>query len=99
MMFSQNVIVGGGPAPTRAYIEEVLPDIMEGRNEPGLVFDRTKDLDDVPQGYLAMSDREALKMLIPLRPVIGCLGRNSWYHSTLRALTWTLRSTCADKLG
>ena len=30
----------GGPAPVRAYIEELLPDVLEGRIEPGRVFDR-----------------------------------------------------------
>ena len=64
IMFFQNVSVAGGPAPTRAYIDELLPDILEGRIEPGLVFDRTVDLDDVPDGYRAMNDREALKVLI-----------------------------------
>jgi threonine dehydrogenase-like Zn-dependent dehydrogenase len=64
MMFYQNVIVAGGPAPTRAYMDELLPDIMEGRIEPGLVFDRTVGLDDVPDGYRAMNEREALKVLI-----------------------------------
>lgn len=64
MMFFRNVIVGGGPAPVRAYIDELLPDILEGRIEPGLVFDRTVDLDGVPAGYAAMDRREALKVLI-----------------------------------
>jgi threonine dehydrogenase-like Zn-dependent dehydrogenase len=63
-MFYNNVAVAGGPAPTRAYIDELLPDVMEGRIEPGLVFDRTVDLDGVPEGYRAMNDREALKVLI-----------------------------------
>ena len=40
-MFFRNVIVAGGPAPVRAYIDELLPDVMEGRIEPGRVFDRT----------------------------------------------------------
>src|SRR4051812_48219325 len=40
-MFFKNVKVGGGPAPTRAYMDELLPDILEGRIEPGRVFDRT----------------------------------------------------------
>jgi threonine dehydrogenase-like Zn-dependent dehydrogenase len=64
MMFYRNVIVGGGPAPVRAYIDELLPDIMEGRIEPGRVFDRTVGLDGVPDGYRAMNEREALKVLI-----------------------------------
>lgn len=63
-MFYNNVTVAGGPAPTRAYIHELLPDVMEGRIEPGLVFDRTVGLDGVPDGYRAMNDREALKVLI-----------------------------------
>jgi threonine dehydrogenase-like Zn-dependent dehydrogenase len=64
MMFFQNVTVAGGPAPTRAYIDELLPDVLEGRIEPGLVFDRTVGLDEVPDGYRAMNEREALKVLI-----------------------------------
>jgi threonine dehydrogenase-like Zn-dependent dehydrogenase len=64
LMFYRNVIVAGGPAPTRAYIDELLPDVMEGRIDPGRVFDRTVGLDGVPDGYRAMNDREALKVLI-----------------------------------
>jgi threonine dehydrogenase-like Zn-dependent dehydrogenase len=64
--FFDNVTVAGGPAPARAYIEELLPDILEGRIEPGRVFDRSGPLDDVPDGYRAMNDREALKVLIEL---------------------------------
>jgi threonine dehydrogenase-like Zn-dependent dehydrogenase len=63
-MFYRNVIVAGGPAPTRAYIDELLPDVMDGRIEPGRVFDRMVDLDGVPDGYRAMNEREALKVLI-----------------------------------
>ena len=43
-----------------AYIGEQLPDILEGRIEPGRVLDRAVDLD----GYRAMADREALKVMI-----------------------------------
>ena len=49
--------VSGGIAPARAYIEELLPDVLEGRLEPGRVFDRTA-LDEVPDGYRAMDERE-----------------------------------------
>src|SRR5690348_9631655 len=63
-MFYDNVTVGGGPAPTRAYIPDLLPDVIEGRIEPGRVFDRTVALDGVPDGYRAMNEREALKVLI-----------------------------------
>jgi threonine dehydrogenase-like Zn-dependent dehydrogenase len=62
--FYKNVTVGGGPAPVRAYIQTLLPDILEGKIEPGRVFDRTVDLDGVPDGYRAMSARESLKVLV-----------------------------------
>jgi len=60
----KNVTIAGGPAPVRAYIEELLPDVLEGRIEPGRVFDRTTNLDGVPDGYRAMNEREALKVMI-----------------------------------
>jgi threonine dehydrogenase-like Zn-dependent dehydrogenase len=62
--FMRNVTLTGGAAPARAYIEELLPDVLDGRVEPGRVFDRTVGLDGVPDGYRAMADRTALKVLI-----------------------------------
>ena len=62
--FYNNVTVGGGPAPVRAYIEDLLPDVLEGNIEPGRVFDRTVGLDGVPDGYRAMNDREAIKVMV-----------------------------------
>ena len=62
--FYNNISVSGGPAPVRAYIDELLPDILEGRIEPGKVFDRTVDLDGVPDGYRAMAERESIKVMI-----------------------------------
>src|SRR5437899_1017754 len=62
--FYNNLTVGGGPAPARAYIEELLPDILEGRIEPGRVLDRTVPLDEVPDGYRAMDEREAIKVMV-----------------------------------
>jgi threonine dehydrogenase-like Zn-dependent dehydrogenase len=63
-MFYRNVVVAGGPAPVRAYIDELLTDVIEGGIEPGRVFDRTVGLDGVPDGYRAMNERETLKVLI-----------------------------------
>ena len=62
--FYNNVTVSGGPAPVRAYIEELLPDVLEGRIEPGRVFDRVVGLEGVPDGYRAMNEREALKVMV-----------------------------------
>jgi hypothetical protein len=64
--FFKNVAIGGGPAPARAYIEELLPDVLEGRIEPGRVFDRVGSIDEVPDGYRAMDEREAIKVMIEL---------------------------------
>lgn len=60
----RNITLTGGVAPARAYIEELLPDILDGTIEPGRVFDRTVGLDEVPDGYRAMAGREALKVLV-----------------------------------
>jgi threonine dehydrogenase-like Zn-dependent dehydrogenase len=62
--FWKNASTAGGPAPVRAYIDELLPDVLEGRIEPGRVFDRTGTLDEVPDAYRAMNDRDVLKFQI-----------------------------------
>jgi threonine dehydrogenase-like Zn-dependent dehydrogenase len=38
--------------------------VLDGTIDPGRVFDRTVRLDEVPDGYRAMADRRALKVLI-----------------------------------
>lgn len=63
-VFLRNITLTGGVAPARAYIDELLPDVLEGRIEPGKVFDRTVGLDEVPDGYRAMANREALKVMV-----------------------------------
>jgi threonine dehydrogenase-like Zn-dependent dehydrogenase len=62
--FWKNASIAGGPAPVRAYIEELLPDVLDCRIEPGRVFDRTGLLDEVPEGYRAMNDREVIKFMV-----------------------------------
>jgi len=63
-VFMRNITLTGGVASARAYIEELLPDVLDGTIEPGKVFDRTVSLDQVSDGYRAMADREALKVLV-----------------------------------
>ena len=65
-LFGRNIRLAGGPAPTRAYIESLMPDILSGAIEPGKVFDATTDLDGVPAGYRDMADRKSLKVLVNL---------------------------------
>ncbi len=62
--FYKNITVGGGPAPVRAYIGELLTDVLDGRIQPGRVFDRTVELDGVPDGYRAMNGRESIKVMV-----------------------------------
>ena len=62
--FFGNLHITGGPAPVRAYLDELLPEVLEGRIDPGKVFDCTVDLDVVPDGYRAMADREAIKVMV-----------------------------------
>ncbi len=64
LAFWKNVTVGGGTAPARAYIDELLPDVLARRIDPGRVFDRVTNLDGVPDGYRAMNEREAIKVMI-----------------------------------
>jgi threonine dehydrogenase-like Zn-dependent dehydrogenase len=63
-LFRHNLTLTGGPAPVRAYMEELLTDVLDGKVNPGKVFDRTISLDEVPDGYRAMDRREAIKVLI-----------------------------------
>jgi len=63
-MFRRNTGVHGGPAPVRAYLPELLDDVLAGRINPGLVFDHTTDLDGVAEAYAAMDERRAIKSLL-----------------------------------
>jgi threonine dehydrogenase-like Zn-dependent dehydrogenase len=62
--FYRNITIAGGPAPVRAYIGELMPDVLEGRIQPGRVLDRVTDLEGVPDGYRAMNERESIKVMI-----------------------------------
>ena len=65
-LFNTNVGVNGGVAPVRNYIEELLPEVLDGTINPGLVFDLQLPLADVAEAYAAMDERRATKVL--LRP-------------------------------
>lgn len=62
--FMRNITLTGGVAPARNYIPTLLPLVLDGTIQPGRVFDRTVDLNGVPEGYQAMADRQALKVLV-----------------------------------
>ena len=63
-MFWKNVGLRGGPAPVRAYLPELLARVLDGRIEPGIVFDLTLPLEQVAEGYAAMDERRAIKALL-----------------------------------
>jgi hypothetical protein len=66
LLFSKNISVGGGAASTRAYLPELLEDVLNGTIEPGLVFDSVMPLEDAAEAYAAMDERRAVKvMLVP----------------------------------
>ena len=63
-LFGRNIGVGGGVAPTRQYLPELLADVLAGRIDPSPVFDKTMPLDDVAEAYREMDERTALKVII-----------------------------------
>jgi len=63
-MFQRNVGLRGGMAPVRRYLPELLDLVLSGRIDPGKVFDLTLPLADVAEGYRAMDERRAIKVLL-----------------------------------
>jgi threonine dehydrogenase-like Zn-dependent dehydrogenase len=68
-MFRHNKGLRGGSAPVRAYIPELLDDVLQGDFEPGRVFDFDTDLDGVAEAYAAMDERRAIKSLLEVSSV------------------------------
>jgi alcohol dehydrogenase len=65
-LFSDNITLRGGVAPVRAYAEELMADVLGGTLDPSPIFTKTVDLDGVPEGYRAMDERDAIKVLVRL---------------------------------
>ena len=64
--FWRNVGVRGGPAPVRNYLPDLVNRVWTRQIEPGKVFDLELSLEQVADGYRAMDERRAIKVL--LRP-------------------------------
>ena len=63
-MFRHNIALHGGVAPVRAYLPDLLADVIGGKIDPSPVLDKTVNLDGVPEGYAAMDGREAIKVMV-----------------------------------
>jgi alcohol dehydrogenase len=63
-LFFRNASFTGGPAPVRAYAEELMADVLQGTLDPSPIFTETVDLDGVPDGYEAMDERAAVKVMV-----------------------------------
>jgi len=65
-LFFSHVHLHGGPAPVRRYLPKLIDLVLNGKIDPGKVFDLTLPLEQVAEGYRAMDERRAIKAL--LRP-------------------------------
>jgi threonine dehydrogenase-like Zn-dependent dehydrogenase len=65
----RNIGLRGGVAPVRRYIPELLDDVLEGRINPGRVFNFETDLDGIREAYDAMDERRAIKSLVRIGTV------------------------------
>ncbi|TIX62292.1 MAG: IMP dehydrogenase, partial [Mesorhizobium sp.] len=65
----QNLFFGqkrmlGGPAPVRRFLPDLIDRVLKGRMKPGKVFDLQLPLAEVDEGYRAMDERRAIKVML-----------------------------------
>lgn len=63
-LFFPGIHVHGGPAPVRRFLPDLIQLIWERKIDPGKVFDLTLPLDQAAEGYRAMDERRAIKVLL-----------------------------------
>jgi threonine dehydrogenase-like Zn-dependent dehydrogenase len=63
-LFFSHVHLHGGPATVRRYLPELINLVLSGKINPGKVFDLTLPLEQVAEGYRAMDQRRAIKVLL-----------------------------------
>ena len=63
-MFQKNVGLAGGMAPVRRYLPDLLERVLSGAIDPGRVFDLTLHMAEAADGYRAMDERRATKVLL-----------------------------------
>ena len=62
-LFFSEVHLHGGPAPVRRYLPDLIGLVLNGTMDPGKVFDLTLPLAQVAEGYRAMDERRAIKVI------------------------------------
>src|SRR4051794_2490885 len=65
-LFFAGIHTQGGPAPVRRFLPDLIDLVWHGEIDPGKVFDLTLSLDDAVEGYRAMDERRATKVLLTL---------------------------------
>lgn len=63
-LFGAGIHLHGGAAPVRQYLPELIQLIWDRQIDPGQVFDLTLPLEDAAEGYKAMDERRATKVLL-----------------------------------
>ncbi|UDY25225.1 zinc-binding dehydrogenase [Nocardioides sp. Kera G14] len=63
-MFKKNARLAGGLAPVRRHLPDLLPLVLDGTVNPGLVFDSTLPMSQSAEGYRQMDEREAIKVFL-----------------------------------
>jgi threonine dehydrogenase-like Zn-dependent dehydrogenase len=64
LLFRSQVGLRGGPAPVRRFLPDLITRVLDGKINPGKVFDATLPLERVADGYRAMDQRESIKVLL-----------------------------------
>jgi threonine dehydrogenase-like Zn-dependent dehydrogenase len=63
LFFGQKRMLGG-PAPVRRFLPDLMDRVLTGRIKPGKIFDLQLPLAEVAEGYRAMDERRAIKVLL-----------------------------------
>ncbi|GAA1979459.1 zinc-dependent alcohol dehydrogenase family protein [Microbacterium pumilum] len=63
-LFFSGVHLHGGPAPVRRFLPQLIQLIWDRKIDPGKVFDLTLPLEQAAEGYRAMDQRRATKVLL-----------------------------------
>jgi len=64
LTFRRNIGLIGGMAPVRKYLPELIELVTSGAIDPSPVFDLTLPMSEAAEGYRAMDERRAIKVLL-----------------------------------